>query len=225
MRDTSGLIDTLVRDLARVKPLPALRRVAGGLLAVIAALLALVFAVQLAMDLPLIKSGFGRADVLGSVGHGILAAGALAVALASCVPGREALVRAGLGIGVVGVALTGAAIAGLPASSTRGAVDPLWWSATTSCLLLASLPALVPALLLARFATRGLPRRPLATLGFGALAALGFATLPGQLGCPSTDLLHRLFGHQLAPLVGAVFVTGVAGSAFYALRERARANS
>jgi hypothetical protein len=139
-------------------------------------------------------------------GHALLALGGLAAALASCVPGRDTLERAGYAAAVAGAgAVVAIAVLGLRAG--HGAeVGPLFAADALVCTLMATMPALVPAMLLAQFARAGAPHRPAWTLGLGAVAAVAFTTLPGQLGCAIGDVLHEAVAHTLAPATGGVFV-------------------
>ncbi len=219
-QSSEGLISGLVRDLRPVDPLPPLRRVASGVLLVVAGMLALTFVYEFVMGIGLLKPRLGATDLIGIAGHLSLASGALALALAASIPGRGALERLGcLGV-VLGASLTGVAIIGFDATPGDEALRTGWLRMTASCLSTAAIPALVPAVLLARFAARGAPHRPLLVLGYGSLAALGFATLPGQLSCPSSDALHALVSHQLAPVVGSLFVLAATTLVWQRMRPR-----
>jgi hypothetical protein len=72
--------------------------------------------------------------------------------------------------------------------------------------MLATLPALVPAMLLVEFARAGAPYRPVRTLAFGAVATVAFTTFPGQFGCPCPGALHGVLAHLLAPATGGALV-------------------
>ena len=196
------MISDLTRDLSPVRRLPRLPVVAA---AVVGASLALALAGLLAWGAAghaMLKPGLGLFDALVVSGHLALASGALILALASCVPGRESLERIGgwvLGAGGL-VTLLGIAVL-LRAPAPAPAVGSF-----AACTLVAVVPALVPAALLASFAGRGAPHRPWRTLAFAALSVVGFGTLAGHLGCPNSAALHLVMGHLIAPFSGGALV-------------------
>ncbi len=209
--DADQLVDALVADLEPVEPLPPLRRAAIWILAAVTASTTCVFCYQFLTGVQLLKPNLANADLMGIAAHLTLAGGALAVALASSVPGREPVERAGLVAVGIGTIVTLAAVyAG--SSLPESAYGTSWWRMTTYCLSVAAIPALVPAALLTQFALRGAPFRPLRTLAFGALSAVAFATLPGHLSCPGGGPGHSLIAHHLAPVFGGVLILGVTAS-------------
>jgi hypothetical protein len=204
-RAAEELIRELTQDLAPVRPIPRLRRVAGVVLGLsaVAVALAAVLGTAAGLLVPRLPDPTTAAVL---VAHLTLAAGALFVSLASCVPGRGRLEGAGLALatigagGTAGVALLLTRTLALDATARVVAGDAL------VCTLLATLPALVPAILLVRFAAVGAPARPLRSLGFAAIASLALATVPGHVGCPVPGALHSLLGHLLAPVAGGLLI-------------------
>ena len=63
--------------------------------------------------------------------------------------------------------------------------------------------------MLVLFAGYGHPARPAVSLALAAVASVGFATLPGHLGCASRMSLHLVVGHLLAPVTGGALVLAV----------------
>ena len=202
---TDELISELARDLAAVHVLPRLRWVAGGVLGVVAALFALYL--PLGISYGLFMPDSARAWDVGAIGgHLLLGAGGLALALGSCVPGRDALETRGL-VGVIaGAAVSAAAVAWSMTLVPIESIGPDWLAGTALCTATAVVLAAIPAVVIARFAARGAAHRPGRTLVFGAISMLGFGTLPGHLGCAMPGALHTVFGHMLVPLTGSVVI-------------------
>jgi hypothetical protein len=203
---TEHLIRDLTRDLAPVQRLPGIGWVAASVLAAALLLIGLSAALMLLAGRDLPRSGLQAYDLLAVFAHLVLAAGALTVALASCIPGRDPAVRLGTWVAAAGVALSLLAAWLLLGTRPAGSLslpfarDSLW------CTLVAVLPALVPAAIITVFASWGAPHRPLRSLMFGALAVVAFASLPGELSCENQAWLHKLAGHLLAPLTGGAIV-------------------
>ncbi len=206
---TDQLIRELTRDVAPVRRLPRLGQVALGVVGTAALLIAISLALAWTRGQPLVKPELLPHDLLGVLGHLVLAGGALGLGLASCIPGRERTQRAGLWGLAAGAALTLTATTVVLVTWVPGAVGIPFLRGTGWCTLTAVVPALVPAVMLALFAGRGAPARPLLTLACGAVATVGFATLPGHLGCLREGSLHTLLGHMLVPVSGGLLVLGL----------------
>jgi hypothetical protein len=202
---TDDLIADLIRDLRPVKLLSSLYRVSARVLTLTAATVALAAALGVAGGLLLPKPPT-ISVAAGIGGHLLLALGALAVALGSCVPGRDALERTGYVAAAVGAGTTIAVAIFVLRSGPPSGLGLAWAADTLVCTMVATLPALVPAVLLVEFARAGAPHRPARPLAFGALATVGFATLPGQLGCPVPGALHGAVAHLLAPATGGAVI-------------------
>ncbi len=202
---TDELISELSRDLAPVRVLPPLAWVGGGVLAVVAGLYALY--VPLGIFYGVLMPETARAwDFIAIGGHLLLGLGGLALALGSCIPGRDALESRGL-VGVLaGAALSAVAVAAAVTLVPIEAVGPDWLVGTALCAGTAVVLAAIPAVVIARFAARAAPHRLGRTLVFGAISMLCLGTLPGHLGCAMPGALHTTFGHMLVPLLGSVVI-------------------
>jgi hypothetical protein len=201
------LISDLARDVRPVRVLPRLRWVAAGLLAV-AALLCAVYVRWGISQGTLMPGSAGLWDFAAICGHLLIGAGGLALALGSCVPGRDRLELRGLialGLGALVTAMTAISVLALVPLGIGGA----WLAGTAECTGKAVAMAAVPALLLARFAAHGAPHRLGRTLVFGAVSMLGLGTLPGHIGCAMPGAVHAVSGHLLVPVTGAVVVYAV----------------
>ena len=207
---TEEWIGRLSGDLRAVTRLPRLRAAFGWIAGSAAALVALAMGIAALAGPGALKHDLRPVDAVGAAAHLALAAGALAYALAACVPGRERARRAAARVAAGGAAGTALAAAWLLFGPAPWAAGPGLASGAVVCTLEALWPALPPALLLTAFAARGAPHRPGRVLLAGAVAALGFGTLPGHLGCPDSAAAHTLLGHLLAPLSGGLLIFGVA---------------
>ncbi|MCP4005617.1 MAG: hypothetical protein GY725_15615 [bacterium] len=209
---SEDLISELAKGLEPVVPLPSLATMTRRILGLVCVMLGAAFLFEAIAGIQGIHPELSATRFWSIAAHLILGAGGLALALATCIPGRNSVERFGWFGVVLGAGLTIAAVAGAHPFATRTPLDANWLSAASTCLLTALVPALVPAALLALYAARGVPRRPLLTLAYGSVAALSFMTIPGHLGCPRADLLHLLISHGFAPLSAGlpVFATGVA---------------
>ena len=206
----SGSSEQLIRDLARdlsaVKRLPRLRFVALSVVGAAGVCLGLYLVLELAQGHTVFKSKLAASDVLGSTGHLVVGGGALLLALASCVPGRDPMVRAGAWALGAGATVTLAAAITLLSVQAVAPIANGFFAGTAACTLTAVVPALIPAAILAAFVARGAPSRPTLTLCLGALAVTSLGTLPGHLGCMEPGTLHTLVGHLLAPVTGGAAI-------------------
>jgi uncharacterized membrane protein len=200
---TEELVRSLARDLAPVRRLPTLGRVALALAALAAVLVVVQLGFGVAAGLALVKPDFGSLDLQTLLVHSLLASAALAFALGESVPGRERLAR----LGAVGVALAFAGLGLVVVERVIGFSGTLadgWLAQTFQCGLGAVVPALIPALVFAAFAARAAPHRAARALVLGAAASIAWLTLPGILRCDFPDALHHVVGHVLAPVIGAL---------------------
>lgn len=202
---TDALIGELARGLRPVRRLPALGRVAAIVIGVGLGLASINALQGWFAKEAFPKPGFGPIDEVTLVAHALLAGGALAFALAACVPGRERLARGGvLALLIAGIALAGIGLARFADWPGVGSLEPTWLERTFACALGCVLPAVVPAFLLARFAASAAPRRAVLVLLVGGVASLALLSAPGVLGCEYPDELHHALGHALTPLLAAV---------------------
>lgn len=198
---TSQLVAELVADLRPVRRIPRLRAMALGvlgpgllILVALAALRGLRHAV-----VPLAGDAAWLAAIAGLL---ILAIGALAAAVASTTPGRERVIWGGLAAATFGVFVSLAAAGALFwAGSAAHETGPVAARGALSCLILAAVGALAPALILARFLSRGLLRRPWITLALGACALTALGACAAGLSCHATQPAHLMLAHVLAPAI------------------------
>jgi hypothetical protein len=203
---TENLIDALVQDLLPVRALPPLWKVAATAFALAGGIV--VFArtmAALAGQMPL-KAAPHAFDLLGLAGQLSVAAGAFAIALAACVPGRDSLRAAGAWACTAGALLWLAGTAAMLAGERAEIVSSAVLRDTGLCTLNSLVPALVLALPLRRFVDRATPRDRNLALFAGIFAAASFACAPVNLSCVQSGVVHGLMAHLLAPLLS----TGVA---------------
>lgn len=204
--DTRDLIGALADDLTPVRPIASLRAVG---MAIVVAWLA-VAGVGVAVlglrpdwiDVFLMPSGI--AVIFGSLG--LAGLGGIVAALATAVPGREALARVGLGVGLLGLALS----AGL-ASMMVAQHPPAQWSGLGSselrCLAVACAIGLLPALGVVAFVGRAAAFRPLAAVLGAAAGTAALGAVAAEASCPTSDPVHMLLGHVLGPVAGVLVLT------------------
>jgi hypothetical protein len=198
------MLRELARDLKPVRPIPRLRTVAAGVLAVW--LLALVVDWILGGALPRLGAGgpwSGAAFLTVLVGLAVTAVGATLRALAGAVPGREGEARAGLGLALLGLILV--AGGGAWAVSTAGdpaAGDPLWTG--FSCVRRATVLGIPPALVACLFLARTLARRPQLGAACALAGSVALGAIAVHTSCTHEGALHMLLGHALAPFAVAL---------------------
>ena len=204
-QSTERLVGRLAGDLAPVRPIAPLHRQAlavFGAWALTTVAATLLFGATHPLDV--IARGPVSASFVWLLG--LLAPGALALGLASRIPGRERVAWLGAGLGAAALlGLCGVALA----LGDEAFATPL--ARCEVCALRSLLLAVPAGAVAAYFARRGAPWRPAlagAAVALGAAAAGGFLV---HLGCPRTDPSHWLIGHALAPLgVGATVGAAVA---------------
>jgi hypothetical protein len=221
---TDALIGSLAHGLRPVRRLPELGFVASRVIAVGLGLAALHVAWALLAKEAFPKPSFAAVDAWTLAAHGLLAVGALAFALGACVPGRERLTRNGMrALALAFVVMAGIGCLRLKSWPGAEALGPGWLGSTLVCTLGSIVPAVLPLLLLARFAARAAPRRALPVLLLGGAASLALLTPPGILGCGYPDELHHALAHLLAPALGALLLLAVALPVYLSARPSSEA--
>ena len=200
------LIRALGEDLQPVEPIPRLRK---ALAWVLAAWVGVVLASWAWAGLR--PGGLTAMYSEGSIVFVVAALAAVGAAgwvaaLAAAVPGREGLAWRAFLVG----ALSAAAAAGfgtflIVAAPGHGPGAPV--AAHVSCLVRACGVGLLPALVLAGFAARAAPYRPLVVVLGAAAGAAALGAVAAQATCPFGDPIHLMLGHILAPVAGALVLT------------------
>jgi hypothetical protein len=211
-RSTEELAQRLVRDLRPVKPIARLRAV-GSLVAAVS-LVAVVATGWLTGEWPRLGEAAFWSDpmtVAVLLGLMVAAAGAVVAALASAVPGREPLARAGwisagsaagwaIGWGLWAVAVGESEFAGGLLAGCAG------------CFAHALVLAIPAALAVSFYLSRGAPQHRLIAAAAAAVGAAGFGAATVHATCSAVGSLHLLFGHCLTPIVaGLLFALPLAG--------------
>jgi hypothetical protein len=201
------LIDRLAADLEPVRPIAPL----GVTLAAVLASAALVGGVILSFyDLhaelwTTFMHDRTYAGVL--VGLGLAVLGGCLAALASVVPGREAVLRAGAGLVFGGLLLA----VGVAAATTRWAEAsfPAASADHLMCIVRGVGFGLVPAAVVLFAAARGWSARPRLTVSMALLGTGASGALLVHLTCPAIDPLHVLCTHTSTPILMAVLFTAL----------------
>jgi len=203
---SEALIRELARDLDPVQPIPRIRTVMAGVIALWFAAAAIGFAVLgLRPDLGEAMIGM-RGVAVVFAGLGLAGLGGVVAALAMGVPGREVLARAALTLATLGMLIAvGVGTLLFAISPVTGA--GLLVRGDLACLAVAVLVGLLPAVAVVWFAGRASPFRPvIAVLATAAgTAALGAITAQGS--CPHSEMRHLLVAHALAPAFGVLLLT------------------
>lgn len=206
MSDPEALIRELAGDLDPVRPIPRIRTVTAGVIALWFAAAATGFAV-LGLRPDLAEAMIGAPGVAAVfAGLGLAGLGGVVASLAMGVPGREVLARTALALAILGM-LIAAGIGTLLFAMSPVAEARVPWSADLACLAVAILVGLLPAVGVVWFAGQASPFRPvIAVLAAAAgTAALGAAT--AQASCPHSEMRHLLVAHALAPAFGVLLLT------------------
>ena len=211
-RSTEDLVQQLVHDLPPVKPIARLRVAAAGIVALwIASVVATSW-----------RSGwwprFGEAafwsdpiTVAILFGLTVASAGAVVAALASAVPGREPLARAGqISAGAAVVWLIGCGLLAAAGGESESAAD--LFADSASCLVYALVLAIPTALAASFYLSRGAPQHRLIASGAAAAGAAGLGAVAVHATCSAVGGFHLLLGHCLTPIVaGLLFALPLAG--------------
>ncbi len=211
-RSTEDLVQQLVRNLSPVKPIARLRVAAGGIVALWVA--AAVATAWMTGAWPRIgEAAFWLDPITVTIllGLVVVAAGAVVAALASAVPGREPLARAGqLAAGIAAVWLIGCGLWAVAGGERESAASLFGGSA--SCLVHALVLAIPAALAASFYLSRGAPQNRLIASGVAAAGAAGLGALAVHATCSVAGGFHLLLGHCLTPMIGGlVFALPLAG--------------
>jgi hypothetical protein len=198
-RTTEQLVRDLALDVPPVRPIPRVRSVAAGVLA----MWLLAWALTWILGPPSVD--FVRDIAWGDprfvavfAGLLLLALGATLAALAGAVPGRERFARTSGGAALLGIALaaTGGLWAVAGAASPRGALDV---AGCLACIGHSGALALLPAAAASLFLARGFAHHPLLGAGFAVAGTVALGSLVVHVSCRVGGALHMLVGHALAP--------------------------
>jgi len=201
---TERVLEGLVEDLAPVRRIPSLRVVLGGIATLWGAAVVVRWTTGAGTrpdTWTLLRTEPGFALIF--VGLLVLASGALLLAAAASVPGREPTARIGRWLAWSG-ALLGCVVA--PTWVLLHAAGGSIWPQQEDlyCVRGALRVAILPALAAVGFVFWAAPRRPawIALLGVLGAAALGAVAV--HTACPVEGARHWILGHALAPLQIAV---------------------
>jgi hypothetical protein len=211
-RSTEDLVQQLARDLPPVKPIARLRVAVSAVVGLWFA--AVVVTVLAAGELPRV----GEADFWSNpvtvailLGLATAAGGAVVAGLASAIPGRESLVRAGqIEALVAAVWLVGWGLWAAVGSAHEPLASLLVGSGI--CLGHGFAFAIPAALAACIYLSRGAPQhRKIASAGVAAGAA-GLGALAVHTLCDVAGGFHVLLGHCLTPILAALlFAVPLAG--------------
>ena len=211
-RSTEDLAQQLVGDLSPVKPIARLRVAAS---AVVALWVATVVAVSwMAGESP----RFGEAafwsnpiTVAVLLGLAVAAAGAVAAALASAVPGRERLARAGRSSAASAVVwLIGFGLWAVARDESAPVANLI--AGCAFCVGSAVLFAIPAALAACFYLSRGAPQHLLIASGVAAAGTAGLGAVAVHAICDVAGGYHLLLGHCSIPIVaGLLFALPLAG--------------
>lgn len=205
-RSTEDLVQQLVGNLSPMKPIARLRVAAS-------AVVALWFAAVVATDWmtgtwPRIGEAAFWSDpitVMILLGLMVAAAGAVVAALASAVPGREPLARAGwVSAGTAAVWLIGCGLWAVVGGESEPAASSFAGSA--SCLAHALLLAIPAALATSFYLSRGAPQHRLIASGVAAAGAASLGAVAVHATCSVTGGFHLLVGHCLTPIIAGLLL-------------------
>jgi len=203
-RSTEDLVAQLVRNLSPVKPIARLRVAVSGVVALWFA--AVVASSSMTGAWPRVREAAFWSDPIAVgilLGLGVVAAGAVVTALASAVPGREPLARAGRRTaGAAAVWLLGCGLWAVAAREDEPAAG--LFAGSASCLAHALVLAIPVALAAGYYLSRGAPQPGWIVSAVAALGAAGLGALAVHTTCSATGGFHLLLGHCVAPLVGGL---------------------
>ncbi len=203
-RPTAELVSELADGLAPVRPLPALRWQLASLSVAWMLTAVVVAAWQGLHPAAVFDRGVPSAGI--GIGLALLAGSALAAALATRIPGREAAVLVALGGGVLSLGLLLAVWIGLIGTSAGTVFHA---AEDLRCVGHASLFSAPSGLVAGFLAARGVPWRPITTGFTLALGAAASGAVLTHSSCQSGDPWHWVFGHAAGPLVIGVVVGAV----------------
>jgi hypothetical protein len=205
--DSRRFIETLADDLTPVRPIARLRRIGAGVAFLWIVVAAGAFALLgLRADL---LSALAESPAVGVifVGLVLVAVGGVGAGLAASVPGREVAARGSLATGLVGVSLSAVVGGVLVIRGGAPLVPAAPISADVSCLGVALLLALPPALGALLFMARAAAYRPVLVCLFAATGSVALGALVVHLSCDCIHPRHLIVSHALAPVAGALLLT------------------
>jgi hypothetical protein len=211
-RSTEDLVQQLVRNLPPVKPIARLRVAASLVVALSVA--AIVATGWMTGEWPRFGEAAFWSDPVGVavlLGLMVAAAGAVVGALASAVPGREPLARAGrIGAASAAVWSIGCGLWAVVGGESEAAAS--LFAGSASCLAHALVIAIPAALAVGFYLSRGAPQHRLFASGVAAAGAAGLGAVAVHATCNLACGLHLLLGHCLTPMIGGlVFALPLAG--------------
>jgi hypothetical protein len=200
------LIRELARDLDPVRPIPRIRTVTAGVVALWFAMAALGLA-ALGLRPDLAEATIGtRGVAVVFAGLGLAGLGGVVAALAMGAPGREVLARAAIALAILGMVVA-AAVGTLLVVASPVPEMPVPWSGDLGCLSVAIAVGLLPALGVVWFAGRASPFRPVIVVLAAAAGAAALGAIAAEMSCPHSDMRHLLVAHALAPAAGVLLLT------------------
>jgi hypothetical protein len=204
--DTTGrLIEQLSEQLEPVDRVPRLRVAAAAMLALGAAYTTWLLTSN-GVRPGLLESLGAEGPYLGVLlGLAVAAGGGLVAALASSIPGREPVVRAGVWIALVGW-LGGIAICLYSLAANGTSFGPSA-ARDSSCFNSATGYGVLPAAGLLAYALRGWISQPIVTGALTLVGAIAVGAVIVHLGCPMDGAAHYFWGHLTAPILVAMVCT------------------
>lgn len=200
------LIRELARDLDPVDPIPRIRTAAAGVAALWFAVAGIGLAL-LGLRPDLVEATLQVRGVAAVyAGLGLAAGGGVIAALAMGVPGREVLARSALAVAIFGMVVA-AALGTLLVATSPTADARVPFTGDLTCLSVALLVGLLPALGVVWFAGRAVPFRPLILVLAAAAGTASLGAITAHGSCPHSEMRHLLVAHALAPAVGVLLLT------------------
>jgi hypothetical protein len=213
-RSSEELVAELAGALEPVRPIAPLR---GQLVGVALAWVATAAALWAFAGMGPATLGRGGVSALVLAALAAIGFAGITVGLAARIPGREAVVRAGVAVIGLGAALLIALAAWLAATP----IDPGLFASSQRCMDRSFLLAMPSAAMAAYFAARGAPWRAFASAMGVAIGASALGGLAVHLTCVSPNAWHWLLAHALVPAFGGASI-GLATSWLIKRRRDAR---
>ena len=203
---SEALIRELARDLDPVQPIPRIRTVMTGVIALWFAVAAIGVTVLGLRPDPADAMIGVRGVAAVFAGLGLAGLGGIVAALALGVPGREVLARVALALAILGM-LMAAGVGALLFAVSPVAEVGVSWTADLACFAVAILVGLLPAAGVVWFAGRALPFRPVIAVLAAAAGAVALGAITAQASCTHSEMRHLLVAHALAPVFGVSLLT------------------
>jgi hypothetical protein len=200
------LIRDLARDLDPVRPIPRIRTVVAGVVALWLVIAAMGLTV-LGLRPDIAEAMIGaRGVAVVFAGLGLAGLGGVVAALAMGVPGREVLARGALTLAALGMVVA-AGVGTVLFAMSRVTEARVPFTADLACLAVAVLVGLLPAVGVIWFAGRAAPFRPVTLVLAAAAGTAALGAITAQASCPHPEMRHLLVAHALAPAVGVLLLT------------------